>query len=116
MKFSLFYEMQISRPTRETEAQTFRNCLEQALQQCGPAPVVDCSGFKFDLSNDRHCRDTLQRQDAGRDVRRSVAQMNCDICVDQPCHGLETAPNRRFELLPGLNAIIRMTDCREIVT
>ena len=30
MKFSLFFEMQISRPTRQTEAQTFRDCLEQA--------------------------------------------------------------------------------------
>jgi alkanesulfonate monooxygenase SsuD/methylene tetrahydromethanopterin reductase-like flavin-dependent oxidoreductase (luciferase family) len=30
MKFSLFYEMQIADPTRETEAQLFRDCLEQA--------------------------------------------------------------------------------------
>jgi alkanesulfonate monooxygenase SsuD/methylene tetrahydromethanopterin reductase-like flavin-dependent oxidoreductase (luciferase family) len=29
MKFSLFYEMQISRPTRETEAQMFRDCVKQ---------------------------------------------------------------------------------------
>jgi alkanesulfonate monooxygenase SsuD/methylene tetrahydromethanopterin reductase-like flavin-dependent oxidoreductase (luciferase family) len=31
MKFSLFYEMQIADPTRETEAQLFRDCLEQAV-------------------------------------------------------------------------------------
>jgi alkanesulfonate monooxygenase SsuD/methylene tetrahydromethanopterin reductase-like flavin-dependent oxidoreductase (luciferase family) len=31
MKFSLFYEMQISQPTRESEAQCFRDCLEQAV-------------------------------------------------------------------------------------
>ena len=31
MKFSIFYEMQISRPTRTTEAQLFRDCLEQAV-------------------------------------------------------------------------------------
>ena len=31
MKFSLFFEMQISRPTRHNEAQTFRDCLEQAV-------------------------------------------------------------------------------------
>jgi alkanesulfonate monooxygenase SsuD/methylene tetrahydromethanopterin reductase-like flavin-dependent oxidoreductase (luciferase family) len=31
MKFSLFYEMQISRPTRATEAQMFHDCLEQAV-------------------------------------------------------------------------------------
>jgi len=31
MKFSLFFEMQISRPNRQTEAQTFRDCLEQAV-------------------------------------------------------------------------------------
>src|SRR6187549_284263 len=31
MKFSLFFEMQISRPTRALEAQTFRDCLEQAV-------------------------------------------------------------------------------------
>jgi alkanesulfonate monooxygenase SsuD/methylene tetrahydromethanopterin reductase-like flavin-dependent oxidoreductase (luciferase family) len=31
MKFSLFYEMQISHPTRALEAQTFRDCLEQAV-------------------------------------------------------------------------------------
>lgn len=31
MKFSIFYEMQISRPTRATEAQLFRDCLEQAV-------------------------------------------------------------------------------------
>ena len=31
MKFSLFYEMQISEPTREKEAQTFRDCVEQAV-------------------------------------------------------------------------------------
>lgn len=30
MKFSLFYELQLSNPTRDTEAQLFRNCLEQA--------------------------------------------------------------------------------------
>ena len=30
MKFSLFFEMQMSRPTRASEAQTFRDCLEQA--------------------------------------------------------------------------------------
>jgi alkanesulfonate monooxygenase SsuD/methylene tetrahydromethanopterin reductase-like flavin-dependent oxidoreductase (luciferase family) len=30
MKFSLFYEMQISKPTRDKEAECFRNCLEQA--------------------------------------------------------------------------------------
>jgi alkanesulfonate monooxygenase SsuD/methylene tetrahydromethanopterin reductase-like flavin-dependent oxidoreductase (luciferase family) len=29
MKFSLFYEMQISKPTRESEQALFRNCLEQ---------------------------------------------------------------------------------------
>ena len=29
MKFSIFYEMQISRPTRSAEAQLFRDCLEQ---------------------------------------------------------------------------------------
>jgi alkanesulfonate monooxygenase SsuD/methylene tetrahydromethanopterin reductase-like flavin-dependent oxidoreductase (luciferase family) len=31
MKFSIFFEMQISRPTRASEAQTFRDCLEQAV-------------------------------------------------------------------------------------
>ncbi len=31
MKFSLFFEMQISRPNRQSEAQTFRDCLEQAV-------------------------------------------------------------------------------------
>jgi alkanesulfonate monooxygenase SsuD/methylene tetrahydromethanopterin reductase-like flavin-dependent oxidoreductase (luciferase family) len=30
VKFSLFYEMQISRPTRQTERQMFLDCLEQA--------------------------------------------------------------------------------------
>jgi len=30
MKFSIFFEMQMSEPTREMEAQTFHNCLEQA--------------------------------------------------------------------------------------
>jgi alkanesulfonate monooxygenase SsuD/methylene tetrahydromethanopterin reductase-like flavin-dependent oxidoreductase (luciferase family) len=30
MKFSLFYEMQIADPTRKSEAQMFRDCLEQA--------------------------------------------------------------------------------------
>ncbi len=30
MKFSLFYEMQIADPTRESEARMFRDCLEQA--------------------------------------------------------------------------------------
>src|SRR5258708_38640352 len=30
MKFSLFYELQIADPTRETEAALFHNCLEQA--------------------------------------------------------------------------------------
>jgi alkanesulfonate monooxygenase SsuD/methylene tetrahydromethanopterin reductase-like flavin-dependent oxidoreductase (luciferase family) len=30
MKFSVFYEMQISEPTRKSEAQTFHDCLEQA--------------------------------------------------------------------------------------
>jgi alkanesulfonate monooxygenase SsuD/methylene tetrahydromethanopterin reductase-like flavin-dependent oxidoreductase (luciferase family) len=30
MKFSLFYEMQISQPTRDKEAECFRNCLAQA--------------------------------------------------------------------------------------
>ena len=30
MKFSLFYEMQISRPTPETEARLFSDALEQA--------------------------------------------------------------------------------------
>src|SRR5919109_650961 len=31
MKFSLFYEMQISEPTRETEPRLFRECVEQAV-------------------------------------------------------------------------------------
>lgn len=31
MKFSLFYEMQISRPTRESEARCFHECLDQAV-------------------------------------------------------------------------------------
>jgi alkanesulfonate monooxygenase SsuD/methylene tetrahydromethanopterin reductase-like flavin-dependent oxidoreductase (luciferase family) len=31
VKFSLFYEMQISRPTRAAEAQLFHDCLEQAV-------------------------------------------------------------------------------------
>jgi alkanesulfonate monooxygenase SsuD/methylene tetrahydromethanopterin reductase-like flavin-dependent oxidoreductase (luciferase family) len=31
MKFSLFFEMQLSRPTRSSEAQVFRDCVEQAL-------------------------------------------------------------------------------------
>ncbi|MDB5340867.1 MAG: luciferase, partial [Planctomycetaceae bacterium] len=31
MKFSLFFEMQISEPTRATEAQIFRDALEQAI-------------------------------------------------------------------------------------
>jgi alkanesulfonate monooxygenase SsuD/methylene tetrahydromethanopterin reductase-like flavin-dependent oxidoreductase (luciferase family) len=31
VKFSLFYEMQLSRPTRETEAQLFRDCVEQVV-------------------------------------------------------------------------------------
>src|SRR5687767_5062440 len=31
MKFSLFYEMQISDPTPEAEAQLFRDCVEQAV-------------------------------------------------------------------------------------
>ena len=31
MKFSVFYEMQISKPTRPSEAQLFRDCLEQAV-------------------------------------------------------------------------------------
>jgi len=37
MKFSLFYEMQISKPTRETERQLFLDCVEQAklAEDCG---------------------------------------------------------------------------------
>lgn len=31
MKFSIFFEMQISQPTAATEAQTFRDCVEQAV-------------------------------------------------------------------------------------
>ena len=31
MKFSLFYEMQISRPTRAAEAQLFRDCVDQVV-------------------------------------------------------------------------------------
>src|SRR5205085_2523450 len=31
MKFSIFYEMQISEPSRRSEAQTFHDCLEQAV-------------------------------------------------------------------------------------
>lgn len=31
MKFSIFYEMQISEPTRATEAMLFRSCVEQAV-------------------------------------------------------------------------------------
>jgi alkanesulfonate monooxygenase SsuD/methylene tetrahydromethanopterin reductase-like flavin-dependent oxidoreductase (luciferase family) len=31
MKFSIFFEMQMSEPTRAKEAQTFRDCLEQAV-------------------------------------------------------------------------------------
>ena len=31
MKFSIFFEMQISRPTRASEAQVFRDCVEQAV-------------------------------------------------------------------------------------
>jgi alkanesulfonate monooxygenase SsuD/methylene tetrahydromethanopterin reductase-like flavin-dependent oxidoreductase (luciferase family) len=31
MKFSIFFEMQISKPTRTTEAQMFRDCLEQSV-------------------------------------------------------------------------------------
>jgi len=31
MKFSIFFEMQLSRPTRASEAQVFRDCVEQAV-------------------------------------------------------------------------------------
>ncbi len=31
MRFSIFFEMQLSRPTRESEAQVFRDCVEQAV-------------------------------------------------------------------------------------
>lgn len=31
MKFSLFYEMQIPDPTRESEATLFRECVDQAV-------------------------------------------------------------------------------------
>jgi alkanesulfonate monooxygenase SsuD/methylene tetrahydromethanopterin reductase-like flavin-dependent oxidoreductase (luciferase family) len=31
VKFSIFFEMQLSRPTRATEAQLFRDCVEQAV-------------------------------------------------------------------------------------
>ena len=31
MKFSIFFEMQLSRPTRASEAQLFRDCVEQAV-------------------------------------------------------------------------------------
>lgn len=31
MKFSIFFEMQVSEPTRASEAQTFRDCVEQAV-------------------------------------------------------------------------------------
>ena len=31
MKFSIFFEMQISEPTRASEAQTFRDCVDQAV-------------------------------------------------------------------------------------
>jgi alkanesulfonate monooxygenase SsuD/methylene tetrahydromethanopterin reductase-like flavin-dependent oxidoreductase (luciferase family) len=31
MKFSIFFEMQISEPTRAREAQTFHDCVEQAV-------------------------------------------------------------------------------------
>ena len=32
MKFSIFFEMQLSQPTRASEAQTFRDCVEQSLE------------------------------------------------------------------------------------
>jgi alkanesulfonate monooxygenase SsuD/methylene tetrahydromethanopterin reductase-like flavin-dependent oxidoreductase (luciferase family) len=37
MKFSLFYEMQIANPTRETEYQMFHDCVDQAVlaEECG---------------------------------------------------------------------------------
>jgi len=38
MKFSLFYEMQISYPTRDKEAECFRNCLAQA-------ELADAAGY-----------------------------------------------------------------------
>jgi hypothetical protein len=31
MKFSVFYEMQIADPTRTSEAQLFRDCVEQVM-------------------------------------------------------------------------------------
>jgi len=31
MKFSIFFEMQLSQPTRATEAQLFRDCVEQSV-------------------------------------------------------------------------------------
>ena len=40
MKFSVFYEMQISHPTRDKEAECFRNCLAQA--ELADAAGYDC--------------------------------------------------------------------------
>ena len=48
MKFSLFFEMQISDPTRASERQMFHDCVEQA-------GFVRCLGFGFLFSSVAFC-------------------------------------------------------------
>jgi alkanesulfonate monooxygenase SsuD/methylene tetrahydromethanopterin reductase-like flavin-dependent oxidoreductase (luciferase family) len=84
MKFSLFYEMQMSQPTRDKEAECFRNCLEQA-------ELADRAGYDCIWAVEHHGLLEYSHSSAPEIFLSFVAARTTRIRVG---HGVTLAPFR----------------------
>ncbi len=82
MRFSLFYEMQISDPTRETEAKLFHDCLEQAV-------LADQVGFDGIWAVEHHGLFEYAHSSAPEIFLSFVAAKTKNINI---CHGSTLLP------------------------
>src|SRR5262249_16945186 len=84
MKFSLFYEMQISHPTRDKEAECFRDCLAQA-------ELADAAGYDCIWEVEHHGLYEYSHSSAREIFLSSVAARTRRIRVG---HGVTLTPFR----------------------
>lgn len=84
MKFSLFFEMQISRPTRDSEAQLFRDCVEQCV-------LADQLGYHTIWEVEHHGLYEYSHSSAPEVFLSFVAAKTKDIRLG---HGITLTPHR----------------------
>ena len=99
MKFSLFYEMQIADPTRASEAQLFRDCLEQAV-------LADQIGYHAVWEVEHHGLYEYSHSSAPEIFLSFVAAKTTRIVLGSAVTVLSTDdPVRAFERFSTLNGV-----------